>query len=85
LTNLKRHTFGLHSIQEALRVQHPGVQEVTMPRKKLILMLITAVFVAAVTSAAFTLYLPNWLVSDSPVGAQDRSNELVVAADPTAK
>jgi hypothetical protein len=40
-----------------------------MPRKKLILMLITAVLVAAVTSAAFTLYLPNWFVTDTPVGA----------------
>ncbi|MDO8249479.1 MAG: hypothetical protein Q7T78_07140 [Rhodoferax sp.] len=40
-----------------------------MPRKKLILMLIAAGLVLAATSAAFSLYLWNWLANDSPVDA----------------
>lgn len=51
-----------------------------MPRKKLILMLITAVLVAAVTSAVFILYLPNGWVGDSPVGALERAGEPVLAS-----
>lgn len=37
-----------------------------MTRKKLILILVAAGLVVAATSAAFSLYLPNWLTDDSP-------------------
>ncbi|NMM14596.1 MAG: hypothetical protein HHJ17_13830 [Rhodoferax sp.] len=37
-----------------------------MTRKKLILILVAAGLVVAATSAAFSLYPPNWLTDDSP-------------------
>lgn len=39
-----------------------------MTRKKLILILVAAGLVVAATSAAFSLYPPNWLTDDSPAG-----------------
>lgn len=37
-----------------------------MTRKKLILILVAAGLVVAATSAAFSLYPPNWSTDDSP-------------------
>jgi|GEM_PF-3436948 len=44
-----------------------------MTRKKLILMLVAAGLVVAATSAAFSLYLPNWLTDDSPADSASPS------------